>query len=60
MKTNRRKFISTTLAGSAAAALSTVSSHGSQAVNPGSSGALNPHYPRLDEILNKPVLKREL
>jgi L-alanine-DL-glutamate epimerase-like enolase superfamily enzyme len=51
MKTNRRKFIETTLAGSVAA------------MYPGlhfQTGTLKEKYSRLDEILKKPVLKREL
>ena len=51
MKTNRRKFISTTLAGGLAASLPF-------------SGCNDPdpksNYTRLDEILKKPVLKSDL
>ena len=51
MKTNRRKFIETTLAGSMAA------------IVPGfafQSATVKEKYLKLDEILNKPVLKRDL
>jgi L-alanine-DL-glutamate epimerase-like enolase superfamily enzyme len=59
MRTNRRQFLATALAGGMAAT-SSLSSHGSQAQGPGSAAALNPRYPKLDEILRQPVLKREL
>ena len=51
MKTNRRKFIETTLTGSVAA------------IVPGlnfQTGTLKEKYSQLDEILKKPVLKRDL
>ena len=60
MRTNRRQFIATALAGGVAATASPLSSHGSQAQSPGSAGALNPKYATLDEILKQPVLKKEL
>jgi L-alanine-DL-glutamate epimerase-like enolase superfamily enzyme len=60
MRTNRRHFLATALAGGAAAAASARFCYGSQAATPGSAGALNPRYPVLDEILQRPVLKREL
>jgi L-alanine-DL-glutamate epimerase-like enolase superfamily enzyme len=60
METNRRQFIATALAGGAAAATSPLSSYGSQTLNPGSAGTLNPHYPTLDAVLKQPVLKKEL
>jgi len=50
MKTNRRKFISTSLAGAAAASLPLRSF----ATDTG-----NEKYSKLDEIINKPVLNRE-
>lgn len=59
MRTNRRQFIATGLAGGVAAAVPALS-YGSQARTSGSAGALNPRYPALDEILETPVLKREL
>ena len=54
MKTNRRKFITTSLAGGVAASipLSSLASHMAESFNPG--------YAKLDEILKIPVLKREL
>lgn len=54
MRTNRRNFISTSLAGGLAAALP-----GSEAQGAGS-GARKTDYARLDEILKQPVLKKEL
>ncbi len=60
MRTNRRQFIATALAGGVAATASPLSSQGSQAQSPGSAGALNPKYATLDEILKQPVLKKEL
>ena len=60
MRTNRRRFIATALAGGVTAAASALSSDGSQAEHPGSAGALNPRYSALDEVLKQPVLKKEL
>jgi len=60
MRTNRRHFLATALAGGVAAGTSAPSSYGSQASNSGSAGALNPRYAKLDEILRQPVLKKEL
>src|SRR4030042_3616999 len=54
MRTSRRNFISTGLAGGFAAALP-----GSKAQGAGS-GARKPDYTRLDELLKQPVLKKEL
>jgi L-alanine-DL-glutamate epimerase-like enolase superfamily enzyme len=51
MKTNRRKFIATTLAGGVAAAVPGLSF---------SSEDIKEKYSRLDEIIKKPVLKRNL
>jgi len=58
MRTNRRNFISTSLAGGLAAALP-VLSVGSEAQG-SVSGARRDDYRRLDEILKQPVLKKEL
>ena len=58
MRTNRRNFISTSLAGGLAAALPLLSG-GSEAQGAGS-GIRKPDYTRLDEILKQPVLKKEL
>jgi L-alanine-DL-glutamate epimerase-like enolase superfamily enzyme len=60
MRTNRRQFLATALAGGVAAGTSPRSSYGSQAPHAGSTGALNPRYAKLDEILRQPVLKKEL
>jgi L-alanine-DL-glutamate epimerase-like enolase superfamily enzyme len=60
MRTNRRRFLATALAGGAAAATSSRPTWGSQAPTPGSAGALNPRYATLDEVLKQPVLKKEL
>ncbi|MHC4518131.1 MAG: enolase-like domain-containing protein, partial [Planctomycetota bacterium] len=60
MKTNRRQFMASALAGGVAAAASPLSSSASQARSPSLAGALNPRYPMLDEILKQPVLKKEL
>jgi len=54
MHFNRRKFITTTLAGGLAAAIPT-SSFGAE-----TKGDIASTYTRLDEILQKPVLKKEL
>ena len=57
MKTNRRKFIGTALAGGMAAALPFSSCTG------GTQGTgaepLNPYYTKLDEILKQPVFRKE-
>lgn len=61
MKTNRRQFVKANLLGGLATALP-LSSFGSPPPPSTSSRSreLNPHYPRLDQILKQPVLKREL
>lgn len=56
---NRRRFIASALAGGVAAAAPALS-HGSSTQNSGSAEALNLRYAVLDEILSRPVLKREL
>ena len=58
MRTNRRNFISTGLAGGLAAGL-TLPSGGCEDKDSGSE-ARKPDYARLDEILKQPVLKKEL
>lgn len=58
MKSNRRRFLKTNLAGGLGVALPVVGL-GSEASRTSSAG-LNPRYARLDEILRQPVLKREL
>jgi L-alanine-DL-glutamate epimerase-like enolase superfamily enzyme len=57
MKPNRRKFMNTALAGSLTASSL---SCGGPAVEESDSGSGNPHYARLDEVLQEPVLKRGL
>ena len=54
MRTTRRNFLSTSLAGGFAAGLPGSKAHGV------GSGAREADYTRLDEILKQPVLKREL
>ena len=58
MKTSRRKFISTSVAGGLAAAIPlsgcSTSAAGSVSVSPA------PDYSKLDQILKMPVFKREL
>jgi len=51
MKTNRRKFLETTIAGSAAVVIPSFHFQ---------SGSIKDKYSKLDEIISKPVLKREL
>lgn len=58
METDRRKFITTAVAGGIAAAMP-LSACGSALPNSGSD-VLNTDYSRLDEILKKPVFKKEL
>ncbi|MCU0918174.1 MAG: mandelate racemase/muconate lactonizing enzyme family protein [Planctomycetes bacterium] len=60
MRTNRRQFLATALAGSVTAGTSWPLSYGSQAPSADAAGALNARYPVLDKILQQPVLKREL
>jgi L-alanine-DL-glutamate epimerase-like enolase superfamily enzyme len=58
MKTNRRKFISTSIAGSIAA---TIPFSGCTTSVSGSASASPPaDYSKLDEILKKPIFRREL
>ena len=58
MKTNRRQFIGTTIAGSLAAALP-LSSCTSKTASP-AAPVIKPDYARLDEILKQPVFRKEL
>jgi len=60
MKTNRRKFISTTLSGGIAIAALPLSCSTANPVNGDLSDEIKSRYDRIDEILKKPVLKREL
>jgi L-alanine-DL-glutamate epimerase-like enolase superfamily enzyme len=57
MNTNRRKFLATAFAGSAAAAALPLSS---RAATAGSNEALKARYAKLDAVLKQPVLRREL
>lgn len=58
MRTDRRKFIGTALAGGLAAACSL--SYGNLNNRKPRSSARRPNYARLDEVLKQPVLKKEL
>lgn len=58
MKSSRRKFISTAVTGSLAAALP-ISSCGASVVAKGNKSEVNANYSRIDAILKKPVLKTE-
>jgi L-alanine-DL-glutamate epimerase-like enolase superfamily enzyme len=60
MKTNRRKFISTTVAGSLAAAAMPLSYGGAESTSHDSITDVKSRYAKLDEILKKPILKKEL
>ena len=56
----RRRFIETTLAGGVAVAASPASSWASRVRDSGGPGPLNPRYPALDAVLERPVLDRDL
>jgi L-alanine-DL-glutamate epimerase-like enolase superfamily enzyme len=60
MKTNRRKFISTTLSGSLAAATLPLTCNAAKPEPGDLSAEIKSKYARIDEILKKPVLKKEL
>jgi L-alanine-DL-glutamate epimerase-like enolase superfamily enzyme len=60
MRTNRRKFITRALSGGLAASTIPFSSCGSGTSAAGSAADLESRYAELDEILKRPVLKREL
>lgn len=60
MKTNRRKFISTAVAGGIAATALPLSSCVSQTTAPGSQPDVEANYAKIDAILKQPVLKKEL
>jgi len=60
MKTNRRKFISTAVAGGLAASALPLSLYGSGSPSSGSSLDIKARYAKIDEILKQPVLKTEL
>lgn len=60
MKTNRRKFISTTVAGGLASAALPLSYCGAEATSIGSIAHVKSRYAKLDEILKMPILKKDL
>jgi L-alanine-DL-glutamate epimerase-like enolase superfamily enzyme len=60
MKTNRRKFISTTVTGGLAAAALPLPFRGAEATFNGSMIDVKSRYAKLDEILKKPILKKKL
>jgi L-alanine-DL-glutamate epimerase-like enolase superfamily enzyme len=60
MKTDRRKFISTAVAGGLAAATLPLASCGSEEKASDINSELQSRYAKLDEILKQPVLKKEL
>jgi L-alanine-DL-glutamate epimerase-like enolase superfamily enzyme len=60
MKTNRRKFISTAVAGGMAAATFPLSSCRPRTESSGTLSELKSRYDRLDEIIRQPVLKKDL
>ena len=60
MKTNRRKFISTTIAGGLAAAAVPLLNCGGEVTGNSSIMDIKSRYAKLDEILKKPILKKEL
>jgi len=60
MKTNRRKFISTSATVSLAAAALPLSYCRAEATSNGSATDIKSRYSRLDEVLKTPVLKKEL
>ena len=60
MKTTRRKFLSTAAAGTFAASMFPLTGYGSEAKEGLSIKVLKQRYAKLDEILKKPVLKKEL
>jgi len=60
MKTTRRDFISNTVAGGIAMAALPLSCGGEEAATEGAVTDLKSRYAKLDEILKKPILKKEL
>lgn len=60
MNTSRRKFISTTVAGGMVAAALPLSLSGAEATSNVSDADVKSRYAKLDEILKKPILKKEL
>ncbi len=60
MKTNRRKFIETAVTGSLAATMLPLSDYSAEKASYGLPEDLKSRYSMLDEIIKKPVLKKEL
>lgn len=60
MKTNRRKFISTSITGGLAATAMPSSYWGAEETSGGSVSDVKSNYAKLDEIIKKPILKKEL
>jgi L-alanine-DL-glutamate epimerase-like enolase superfamily enzyme len=60
MKTNRRRFIATTFTGGLAAATLQLSCNAAKPETGDLSAEIKAKYARIDEILKKPVLKKEL
>jgi hypothetical protein len=60
MKTNRRKFISTAVTGGLAATALPLSYYGKEATSVNSLTDVKLRYAKLDEIIKKPILKKEL
>jgi len=60
MKSTRRNFISTTLAGGFVAAAGPVSAYNTNDLSSEEQAQINSRYARIDEVLEQPVLKKEL
>lgn len=60
MKSTRRNFITTTLAGGFVAAAAPVSAYNTNKLSSEEQAQLNTRYARIDEVLEQPVLKKEL
>jgi len=60
MKTNRRKFLSTAVTGGLAATALPLSFYGKEATSINSLTDVKLRYAKLDEIIKKPILKKEL
>ena len=58
MKTNRRKFISTSITGGLAAAAMPLSSCGAFATSPDPDIDIKSRYAKIDEIIKGPILKK--
>jgi L-alanine-DL-glutamate epimerase-like enolase superfamily enzyme len=60
MKTNRRKFLSTAVTGGLAATALPLSFYGKEATSINSLTDVKLRYAKIDEIIKKPILKKEL